>query len=57
MHLFPSWQATVVEVVDPRPRIKVDPINPHIEIFEFIWVFPKIGVKPPQWMVYNGKAL
>ena len=22
---------------------------------EFIWVFPKIGGKPPKWMVYNGK--
>ena len=21
----------------------------------FIWVFPKIGGKPPKWMVYNGK--
>ena len=20
-----------------------------------IWVFPKIGRKPPKWMVYNGK--
>ena len=22
-----------------------------------IWVFPKIGVKPPKWMVYKGKTL
>ena len=22
---------------------------------ECIWVFPKIGGKPPKWMVYNGK--
>ena len=21
----------------------------------FTWVFPKIGGKPPKWMVYNGK--
>ena len=21
----------------------------------YIWVFPKIGGKPPKWMVYNGK--
>ena len=20
-----------------------------------IWVFPKMGVKPPKWMVYSGK--
>ena len=22
---------------------------------EIIWVFPKIGGKPPKWMVYKGK--
>ena len=25
--------------------------------FPGIWVFPKIGVFPPKWMVYNGKTL
>ena len=31
---------------------------PHFDLvlqLKTIWVFPKIGRKPPKWMVYNGK--
>ena len=24
-------------------------------IYIYIWMFPKIGGKPPKWMVYKGK--
>ena len=26
-------------------------------VYIYIWVFPKIGGKPPKWMVYNEKTL
>ena len=45
-------------VVFPQPipmmtLIRSEPFP--IQIYIYIWLFPKIGGKPPKWMVCNGK--
>ena len=37
------------------PLNSIADLNPLPGSTDFIWVFPKIGVITPKWMVYNGK--
>ena len=49
-------QYSVKEAPDTDPKRSKMRFSGMKIIKVYIWVFPKIGVvKPPKWMVYNGK--
>ena len=55
-HFHPDTLQLMVQKSGALQKVEVRfSWNPHDFTRFSTWVFPKIGGKPPKWMVYNGK--